>query len=126
MKGVSHDETKNKYVTILGLVIAASFSFILGLSLANLSLAQAEEIDDNARPAPPSIGADVPLTYLVRRRLRCRKNWSARINYCAPGVVDLDAGTITLPLYQGRMKVASAFGISSPTPMIKAMPMRWG
>ena len=95
---------KNKYVTILGLVIAASFSFILGLSLANLSLAQAEEIDDNARPAPPSIGADVPLTYFGPAPSEVQKELVGPHKLLRAGRVDLDAGTITLPLYQGRME----------------------
>ncbi len=94
----------NKYVTILGLVIAASFSFILGLSLANLSLAQAEEIDDNARPAPPSIGADVPLTYFGPAPSEVQKELVGPHKLLRAGRVDLDAGTITLPLYQGRME----------------------
>ena len=99
MKGVSHDETKNKYVSILGLVIAASLSFTL-----NLSLAQAEEIDNNARPAPLSIGADVPLTYFGLAPSEVQKELTGSRKLLRAGRVDLDSGTITPPLYQGRIE----------------------
>jgi len=78
--------------------LAVAFSFF------NLTLGQAEEIDDNARPAPPSIGADVPLTYFGPAPSDVQKELVGPYQLLKSGRVDLDAGTITLPLYQGQMR----------------------
>ncbi len=58
--------------------------------------------DDDVAPAPPSIGADVPLTYFGPAPSDVQKELIGPHQLLKAGAVDLDAGTITLPLYKGR------------------------
>jgi hypothetical protein len=60
-------------------------------------------IGDDAAPAPPSIGADVPLTYFGPAPSTVQKELIGPYQLVTAGVIDNDAGTITLPLYQGQM-----------------------
>jgi hypothetical protein len=84
--------------------LSLAVALAVGFSFFNLTLGQAEEIDDNARPAPPSIGADVPLTYFGPAPSDVQKELVGPYQLLKSGRVDLDAGTITLPLYQGQMR----------------------
>jgi hypothetical protein len=60
--------------------------------------------DTEIRPAPPSIGADVPVTYFGPQPAQVQRELVGEYQLLKSGKVDLEKGTITLPLYDGRMK----------------------
>src|SRR5262245_7300850 len=55
------------------------------------------------QPAPPSVGADVPVTYFGPAPSQVDKNLVGPVQLLTAGTVDLAAGTITLPLYAGQL-----------------------
>lgn len=59
--------------------------------------------DDDSRPAPGSIGADIPVTYFGPAPSSVNPRLIGPLQLLTAGVVDQDAGTITLPLYEGRL-----------------------
>ena len=59
--------------------------------------------DDDVAPAPPSIGADVPLTYFGPSPSLVQKELVGPYQLLKSGTVDLDESSVTLPLYRGRM-----------------------
>jgi hypothetical protein len=59
--------------------------------------------DDETAPAPASIGADIPLTYFGPPPSAVQPELIGPVQLLKSGTVDADAGTVTLPLYQGRM-----------------------
>lgn len=59
------------------------------------------ELDDEVRPAPPSIGADVPLAYFGPAPSSVDKRLVGPVQLLRSGVIDEDLGTIELPLYTG-------------------------
>ena len=65
-----------------------------------------EDDDDDFAPAPPSIGADIPITYFGPAPSSVNRNLIGPFQLLTAGIVDLDDGddsTVTLPLYQGRL-----------------------
>ena len=80
----------------------------VGLTLGGASgiLAQA---DDEITPAPPSIGADVPVTYFGPTPSSVQRELVGPFQNLKAGKVDLDKGTITLPLYEGAVKSGRGF-----------------
>ena len=61
-----------------------------------------EEVeDDDVRPSPPSIGADVPVTYFGPPPSTVNENLVGPNQLLTAGTLDEDEGTITLPLYRG-------------------------
>jgi hypothetical protein len=85
----------------------------VALSLAAVALllpalARAQGPIDEVRPAPPSIGADVPLTYFAPPASSDEESLIGPLQLLRSGPVDLDAGTITLPLYEGRLADGNA------------------
>jgi hypothetical protein len=64
--------------------------------------ASAQEIDEVA-PSPPSIGADIPVTYFGPPPSSVEPELVGPVQLLRSGELDLEAGTITLPLYQGTM-----------------------
>ena len=61
------------------------------------------EDEDDVRPSPPSIGADVPVTYFGPPPSTVNENLVGPNQLLTAGTLDEDAGYITLPLYQGRL-----------------------
>ena len=59
---------------------------------------------EDGKPAPPSIGADIPLAYFGPAPSSVQKELVGPVQLLKAGTVDETAGTITLPLYQGQMK----------------------
>jgi len=59
---------------------------------------------DDIQPAPPSIGADVPVTYFGLQPSAVKRELVGEYQNLKSGTVDKDKGTITLPLYEGAMK----------------------
>lgn len=90
----------DKILFALRLMVVVAF----GLSLS--FVAHADE-DDDVAPAPPSIGADVPLTYFGPAPSDVQKELIGPFQLLKSGVIDQDESTITLPLYEGRMKDGS-------------------
>lgn len=58
---------------------------------------------DDIAPAPPSIGADVPLTYFGPAPSLVQRELVGPYQLLKAGTVDLDEGSITLPLYEGHL-----------------------
>lgn len=70
------------------------------------ALAPGEADDDDFAPAPPSIGADVPVTYFGPSPTTINRNLVGPLQLLTAGTVDLEASpatTVTLPLYEGRL-----------------------
>lgn len=84
------------------MVLAGLLSATLFLSLAAPSFAQGP--DEDVAPAPPSIGADIPLTYFGPAPSGVQRELVGPYQLLKSGTVDVEAGTITLPLYQGQMR----------------------
>lgn len=63
-----------------------------------------EAEESEIAPAPASIGADVPLTYFGPPPTTVNKNLIGPYQLLKAGTLDLEAATITLPLYQGRLE----------------------
>jgi hypothetical protein len=80
---------------LLHAVAAAALAF--GATVP--ALAQGNE----NQPAPGSIGADIPLVYFGPSPSQVQKELVGPLQLLKSGILDLNAGTITLPLYQGRM-----------------------
>jgi hypothetical protein len=59
--------------------------------------------DDEIAPAPPSIGADVPATYFGPAPSQINPRLIGPLQLLTAGSLDQDAGTLTLPLYKGRL-----------------------
>ena len=62
--------------------------------------------DDDFAVAPPSIGADVPVTYFGPAPSSTNRNLIGPLQLLLSGVVDLEAvprPTVTIPLYNGRL-----------------------
>lgn len=80
---------------------------LLALSSTPYSAVRAQEeegepeLDDEVRPAPPSIGADVPLAYFGPPPSSVDKRLLGPVQLLTAGQIDEDAGTIQLPLYTG-------------------------
>lgn len=55
-------------------------------------------------PPPPSVGASVPATYFGPVPSDVKREYIGPYQLLKSGKIDLDARTITLPLYQGKMK----------------------
>ena len=83
-----------------------SFAFIMLMMVPMTTNLFAEEggADDDVRPAPPSIGADVPLTYFGPAPSDVQRELIGPFQLLKSGQIDLDEGTITLPLYEGHYK----------------------
>ena len=82
--------TKSRYTSIAAMV--------LFLALPSW----ADGVDDG-QPAPASIGTDIPLTYFGPSPSQVQKELIGPYQLLKAGTIDLDAGTITLPLYRGQM-----------------------
>jgi hypothetical protein len=80
--------------------ISLVFSGLAALSLFAFPLFAAPE---NA-PAPPSVGADVPVTYFGPSPSSVEPELIGPHQLITAGQVDLDTGVVTLPLYKGHMK----------------------
>jgi len=59
--------------------------------------------EETVAPAPPSIGADIPLTYFGPAPSAVNPRLIGPLQLLTAGTLDTDAGTITLPLYRGQM-----------------------
>ena len=77
------------------------------VALTFLTLATGPAIasgDPDDAPAPASIGADVPETYFGPQPSSVKRELVGAYQNLKSGKVDLERGTITLPLYEGSLK----------------------
>ena len=78
-------------------------TLVLGMSVSSVSAQVTLEDEDDVRPSPPSIGSDVPVTYFGPPPSSVEPELVGPVQLLTAGVVDEDAGTITLPLYRGEL-----------------------
>ena len=98
--------TRGSLLARAGAVAAGSalLASPLGLGLARPGSARAQNGgDDEVVPAPPSIGADVPLTYFGPTPSQVDKKLVGPVQLLRSGTIDFNESTITLPLYKGRV-----------------------
>lgn len=74
------------------------------LGLSTPASAQELQPDMDIAPAPASIGADVPLTYFGPAPSLVQRELIGPYQLLKAGQVDVEAGTVTLPLYEGRLR----------------------
>jgi hypothetical protein len=98
--------TRGSLLARAGAVAAGSalLASPLGLGLARPGSARAQNGgDDEVVPAPPSIGADVPLTYFGPTPSQVDKKLVGPVQLLRSGTIDFNERTLTLPLYKGRV-----------------------
>lgn len=78
--------------------------WLSALLLAGFFSVAVAQTDDDAVPAPPSIGADVPLTYFGPAPSEVQRELIGPYELLRAGEIDTEAGTITLPLYRGQLE----------------------
>jgi hypothetical protein len=71
---------------------------------ATQSFGQEEQQVDDIVPAPPSIGADIPLTYFGPAPSMVQKELVGPLQLLRSGTLNMNESTITLPLYQGHIR----------------------
>jgi hypothetical protein len=81
-----------KRFQFLGLLLITLFSLVIS------ALAQNE-----VAPSPPSIGADIPVTYFGPPPSEAQRELIGPYKLLRAGTVDTNAGTVTLPLYKGQL-----------------------
>jgi hypothetical protein len=64
----------------------------------------AEDSSEEIQPAPAAIGADVPATYFGPQPSSVQRELVGEYQTLKSGKIDVEKGTITLPLYEGTMK----------------------
>ena len=92
VRGMSHRRRRLGMVALVVVAIVA----LLGVSVTAFAT--------DSQPPPPSVGANVPLTYFGPPPSTSDKELVGPVQLLRSGTVDQAAGTITLPLYQGRLK----------------------
>jgi hypothetical protein len=86
--------------------------FLLGIAAMALVITPAIIIpalptfgqEEDIAPAPPSVGADIPLTYFGPAPSTVQKELVGPLQLLRSGSIDMNESTITLPLYQGRIR----------------------
>ena len=84
-------------------VMTATLAVAVFVATASSAFAQNLETTE-IEPAPAAIGADVSATYFGPQPSQVQRELVGAYQNLKSGKVDLDKGTITLPLYQGAMK----------------------
>lgn len=79
--------------------LVSSILFALGSTQT-----MAQQLDDDSQISPPSIGTDIPVTYFGPPPSSVEPELIGPLQLLTAGEIDFDAGTITLPLYEGRLK----------------------
>lgn len=95
----------NTKLSLLG-IAAIALVITPALIPATQSFGQEEQQqnDDDVAPAPPSIGADIPLTYFGPAPSTVQKELVGPLQLLRSGSIDMNESTITLPLYQGHIR----------------------
>jgi len=96
----------NKYGRLRYPIVCLFVLALAGISMSTFAQNDSdilEGIGDDVQPAPPSIGADIPLTYFGPPPSAVQRELIGPFQLLKSGSVDVDAGTVTLPLYEGQM-----------------------
>jgi len=109
--------TRGSLLARAGAVAAGSalLASPLGLGLARPGTARAQDGDDEVVPAPPSIGADVPVTYFGPTPSQVDKRLVGPVQLLRSGTIDFNERTITLPLYKGRVGTQTVWFVITDT-----------
>lgn len=84
---------------------SAALSLAVGLSAVSFAPAPLHAQGGvEIAPPPPSIGADIPLVYFGPTPSQVDPRLVGPVHLLKAGVVDLTAGTVTLPLYRGKLR----------------------
>jgi hypothetical protein len=73
------------------------------LFIALFSLAMSAFAQNEVAPSPPSIGADIPVTYFGPPPSEAQRELIGPYKLLRAGTVDTNVGTVTLPLYRGQL-----------------------
>jgi len=95
----------NFKASLLG-IAAILLAITPALSSATQSFGQEgqQQQNDDIAPSPPSIGADVPLTYFGPPPSSVQKELVGPLQLLRSGTINMYDSTITLPLYQGDVR----------------------
>jgi hypothetical protein len=85
-------------------VTARTASVMLATVFLAVAAAPVLADDDDIAPAPPSIGADVPVTYFGPAPSSVQRELVGPYQALKSSKIDLDKGTLTMPLYEGALK----------------------
>jgi len=88
----------------LGLILLLTALMLLSAAALAQKMPGVAVESDSVAPAPPSIGADVPLTYFGPTPSTFQRELVGPYQLLRSGKIDFNAGTITLPLYEGQLK----------------------
>jgi hypothetical protein len=98
----------NTKLSLLGIAAITLVITPALIAATQSSFAQEEQqLDDDIAPAPPSIGANVPLTYFGPAPSSVQKELVGPLQLLRSGSIDMNESTITLPLYQGHIRGSS-------------------
>ena len=95
----------NFKASLLG-IAAILLAITPALSSATQSFGQEgqQQQNDDIAPSPPSIGADIPLTYFGPPPSSVQKELVGPLQLLRSGTINMYDSTITLPLYQGHVR----------------------
>ena len=93
--------TNQKRILMIGAVVILTILSLYPTGISSTTLAQ--KVQDSVAPAPPSIGADIPPTYFGPAPSQVNPSFIGPHQLLRSGPVDINASTVTLPLYKGRM-----------------------
>jgi hypothetical protein len=112
MKIINNNKTQIDNMTQIKVLILATLGFTLSIIPSISSLAAVAFADLDVAPAPPSIGADIPLTYFGPAPSMVQRELVGPYQLLKSGQLDMNAGIITLPLYQGQVKMNGGSNIT--------------
>src|SRR5918992_5186441 len=107
--------TRGSLVARAGVLAAGGALAASGLGLARPRAAFAQGGDNEIAPPPPSIGADVPVTYFGPTPSQVQKELVGPVQLLRSGAVDLEELTVTLPLYKGRVRNQTVWFVLTDT-----------
>jgi hypothetical protein len=95
----------NSKESLLGMAaIALIITPVLIPAMQSFAQEEQQQQNDEIAPAPPSIGANVPLTYFGPAPSTVQKELVGPLQLLRSGSIDMNESTITLPLYQGHIR----------------------
>jgi len=95
------DESLLRIAAVIALLITPT---LIPTTLHSSFGQEEQQQDDDVAPSPPSIGADIPLTYFGPAPSTVQKELVGPLQLLRSGSIDTNESTITLPLYQGHIR----------------------
>jgi hypothetical protein len=89
-------------LVVVGALVVAAYGPLQSQGVAPVAAQEGGNVDDDFRPAPPSVGADIPLSYFGPTPSQVDPRLVGPVQLLRAGRVDQAALTVELPLYQGR------------------------